>query len=81
MANVVKVGDHDTDSNTVLPNSNTVFVNGQKIACITDPVSSSGIAITSGSSSVFANSKPVARNGDSDHAGTLIATTPNVFAG
>ncbi len=83
MYNVVKQGDKDTQGNLVLPNSNTVYVNGVQIACLTDPVSGSGVKIVSpGSSTVFANFKNVSIDQDLDeYPAPITATTTNVFAG
>ena len=54
----------------------TILVCGKKCFCVSHPAK-----VNKGSSTVFAEGKPVARRGDSADRGRMIQGSPNVFAG
>ncbi len=81
MPGIITVGAKDTQGNEVLPNSNTVYVDGLQIACLTDPVSGSGVEIVGpGSQTVYANFKKVSIDQDLDQYPSPL-TAVDVFAG
>ena len=88
---------HGCDATTTVTGPSTnVFCNTKGVERKTDPtaahtipngasppvcLSHSGAVINAGSGTVFVNSKPIARIGDSCDAGAITGGSSNVFAG
>ena len=78
----------DNVGGSAIATENTVFVNGKKVVCIGDSITSHGVAphnvatMIQGSSKVFINGRAVCRSGDSASCGhTAISSYSQVVIG
>ena len=83
MPQVCHLGDMASRGGILLNTIQDVFLNGQPIEVLGDPVvGPDRIIIIKGSTTVFAHARPVARTGDLVSDGSVcLASTQNVFAG